>query len=109
MYIDAFAGPGVHISRQTGDFVQGSPRKALEINPPFRQFFFIDIEREKASLLKELVGERSDVRVLQGDCNEVLLAEVFPHVQYSDFRRGLLLLDPYGLHLNGTYTLDSRA
>ena len=35
-----------------------------------------------------------------GDCNQVLLEEVFPKVQYKDFRRGLCLLDPYGLHLD---------
>ena len=26
--------------------------------------------------------------------------EVFPKVKYEDYRRGLCLLDPYGLHLN---------
>jgi len=30
----------------------------------------------------------------------VLLNEVFPEVKYSDYKRGLCLLDPYGLHLN---------
>jgi three-Cys-motif partner protein len=30
----------------------------------------------------------------------VLLKDVFPHVQYEQYRRGLCLLDPYGLDLN---------
>ena len=29
-----------------------------------------------------------------------MLDEVFPKVKYEDYRRGLCLLDPYGLHLN---------
>jgi three-Cys-motif partner protein len=29
-----------------------------------------------------------------------LISDVFPHVQYKEYRRGLCLLDPYGLHLN---------
>jgi three-Cys-motif partner protein len=38
--------------------------------------------------------------IYQGDCNQILLHQVFPEVLYKNFRRGLCLLDPYGLHLN---------
>lgn len=38
--------------------------------------------------------------VYRGDCNSVLIEEVFPKVSYEEFRRGLCLLDPYGLDLN---------
>jgi len=31
IYIDAFAGPGVHLSRHTGEVVLGSPLNALAI------------------------------------------------------------------------------
>jgi len=37
--------------------------------------------------------------VYEGDCNKVLLDEVFPKAKYEDYRRALCLLDPYGLHL----------
>ena len=50
--------------------------------------------------MKQLVGDRKDVHIYQGDANEVLLTEIFPQVRYDQFRRGLCLLDPYGLHLN---------
>jgi len=40
------------------------------------------------------------VHILHGDCNEILPNEIFPRVRYENFRRGLCLLDPYGLHLN---------
>lgn len=35
-----------------------------------------------------------------GDCNEILLQKVFPNIKYKDYKRGLCILDPYGLHLN---------
>lgn len=99
-YIDAFAGAGLHISRQTGDFVLGSPLNALNIQPPFQHYYFIDLNSEKTSTLSTFVGDRKDVTVFEGDCNVVLLEEVFPAVRYEDYRRALCLLDPYGLHLD---------
>lgn len=100
LYIDAFAGAGKHISRKTGDFVPGSPMNALQVTPPFREYCLIDLNREKVGALQKIAGERSDVHVYEGDCNSILLNEVFPKVKYEDYRRGLCLLDPYGLHLN---------
>lgn len=100
VYIDAFAGAGINISKKTGEFIPGSPLNALLVEPPFREFHFIDIDGSKVSVLNELIGNRSDVYIYEGDCNEILLNNVFPKVRYEDFRRGLCLLDPYGLHLN---------
>jgi three-Cys-motif partner protein len=100
VYIDAFAGAGMHISRTTRDFVPGSPLNALQVQPQFREYFLIDIKPDRVAHLRQLVGDRRVVHVLEGDCNNILLTEVFPNVQYRDFRRGLCLLDPYGLHLS---------
>jgi three-Cys-motif partner protein len=99
IYIDAFAGAGAHISKTTGDMVPGSPLNALAINPPFKEHHLVDLDGAKVEHLRSLVGARSDVSVHEGDCNEVLLKTVFPRVLYRDFRRGLCLLDPYGLTL----------
>jgi three-Cys-motif partner protein len=100
-YIDAFAGAGKHISRVTKEFIPGSPLNALNVEPPFVQYHFIDIKREKVEALEALSRERTqDVKVYRGDCNEILLSKVFPSVRYEDYRRALCLLDPYGLHLN---------
>lgn len=99
LYIDAFAGSGIHVSRKTGTWVRGSPLIALETAPPFREYHFIDLDGGKASLLRKCAArERSNIWVYEGDANEVLLNEVFPRVRYEDYRRGLCLLDPYGLH-----------
>jgi hypothetical protein len=43
-YIDAFAGLGYHTSKATKERIDGSPRVALCVEPPFEKYFFIDIE-----------------------------------------------------------------
>jgi three-Cys-motif partner protein len=100
VYIDGFAGAGQHVSKATKEFVAGSPLNALNIEPPFREYHLIDLNRNKAEHLRSLIGERRDVTIYNDDCNDVLLTKVFPRVKYKDFRRGLCILDPYGLHLD---------
>src|SRR5256712_8285797 len=84
VYIDAFAGAGTHISKQTGDFVPGSPLNALLVQPPFHEFHFIDIDGGKAKRLRELASGRPEVVVYEEDCNSVLLDNVFPRARYTD-------------------------
>ncbi|MFH1893002.1 MAG: three-Cys-motif partner protein TcmP [Candidatus Zixiibacteriota bacterium] len=101
VYIDAFAGAGVNISRDSGDYVPGSPLNALRIEPPFREYHLIDLNGNKITMLRDVIADfpnSSNAHIYQGDCNEILLKNVFPNVRYSDFRRGLCLLDPYGMH-----------
>ena len=100
LYIDAFAGAGIHVSRASGSPVAGSPLNALSVDPPFKEYHFIDLDGGKVEFLKAGIGERSNVFFHEGDCNEKLQNEVFPRVKYADYRRALCLLDPYGLHLN---------
>lgn len=109
IYIDAFAGAGFHLSRTTGQWVLGSPLNALLVRPPFREYHLIDLDGDKAEALKQTIGERQDVFVRTGNCNEVLLKEVFPRVRYKDYRRGLCLLDPYGLTLDWTVIQEAGA
>ena len=58
LYIDAFAGAGVHISKQTGEFVLGSPLNALNVRPPFTEYHFIDLDGDKAANLQKLTARR---------------------------------------------------
>lgn len=104
VYIDAFAGAGVHVSRTTGEVVEGSPLIAVNTQPPFKEYHFIDLDGQKVDRLRGIFGQRSDVYIYPGDCNQVLLEEVLPRVRYEDYRRGLCLLDPYGLHLQWDVT-----
>lgn len=99
-YIDGFAGAGVHISRSTGDWIPGSPLNALNVRPPFGHYFLIDLDGNRVEELRRRMGERTDVTLLAGDCNVLLLDRIFPRVRYEDYARALCLLDPYGLQLN---------
>ena len=79
-YIDGFAGPGVHLSKRTSEFVAGSPLNALEVTPPFKEFHFIDADEDRTVQLKALAGNRPGVFAYAGDCNEILPRDVFPRV-----------------------------
>jgi len=100
-YIDAFAGPGKHISKRTGKFVAGSPRNALLIDPPFSEYHFIDLDRRRIAWLRQLKSEYPgrSIHIYHEDCNDVLL-DLLPRVEFAAYRRALCLLDPYGLHLD---------
>jgi len=100
IYIDAFAGAGVHISKTTQEYVLGSPLNALAVRPPFREYHLIDLDSNKADALKRFVGSRPDVHIYTGDCNQILLKTVFPQVLFQNYRRALCILDPYGLHVD---------
>lgn len=100
VYIDAFAGWGIHVSKKTGHFVAGSPLNALYVEHPFSEYHFIDLDDRRIESLQEISAERTDVTVHHGDCNTVLLNDVFARCKYSDFARGLCLLDPYRLNLD---------
>lgn len=100
VYIDAFAGAGVHVSRDSGELIDGSPSIAVKTVPPFKDYYFIDLDGSRIDHLNELFSDRQDIHVISGDCNEVLMKKVFPNVQYSQYRRGMTILDPYGLDLS---------
>lgn len=100
IYIDAFAGSGQHISRKTGEFIPGSPLNALNIKKPFLEYHFIDLNNQKIAELEKIAGEREDVFIHHGDCNEILPVKILPRAKYNCFGRALCILDPYGLHLS---------
>ncbi|MFQ5763910.1 MAG: three-Cys-motif partner protein TcmP [Rhodospirillales bacterium] len=100
VYIDAFAGPGKHFRKRTRETIEGSPIAALGIEPAFDEYYFIDIVSEKIDYLERLIGTREKVYFMKGDANIKLIEDVFPKSKYSDYKRALCLLDPYGLHLD---------
>jgi len=99
-YIDGFSGPGAHVSKKTQAIVEGSPARALKVSPSFDGYYFIDLNPEKTDYLRSICGTRGDVRILTGDCNEILIKQLLPKIQYKNYNRALCLLDPYGLHLD---------
>ncbi len=99
-YIDGFAGVGAHISKETGKEIEGSPSIALNLQPKFSHYHFIDLDGKRTARLKKLAAGRNDVSVHTGDCNSILVEKVFPQCRYEDYRRALCLLDPYKLNPN---------
>ena len=61
LYIDGYAGSGHHVSKTSGDLVEGSPLIALNTNPPFHEYHFIDSDTGKAAELRKEAGDRPDL------------------------------------------------
>lgn len=99
VYIDAFAGAGKHISRQTGEMIPGSPLNALMVRPSFTEYHFIDLAERRAEVFRQLAKDNPSVYAYHGDCNEILVEKIFPALAYNSLKRALCILDPYGLHL----------
>jgi three-Cys-motif partner protein len=99
-YVDAFSGPGLHIRKDGGEEVMGSPLVALGIKPPFNEYHFIDLDGEKMDFLKGQVGDRPDVRFYKADSNQAMLESVLPRFSFSKRTRALCVLDPYALTLD---------
>jgi three-Cys-motif partner protein len=74
------------------------------VEPSFREYHLIDLDQDKVEYLSRTIGDQDNVYVYEGDCNPILLGQIFPKVQFVDFCRGLCLLDPYGLHLDWKVT-----
>jgi three-Cys-motif partner protein len=106
-YIDAFSGPGVHVSKRTGTQIEGSPARAPKVSPPFDHFYFIDMDADKTKYLATLCGDRTDVSIHTGDSTAYLTQQLLPTIKYKNYNRALCLLDPYGLHLDWEVMLQA--
>lgn len=98
-YVDAFSGAGVHISKSSGEQIDGSPARALKITPPFDRFIFIDMNEKKTAHLQSLCAGRTNVHIETGDASRYLIDTLLPTIKYEFYNRALCLFDPYGLHL----------
>jgi len=114
-YIDAFAGTGDrHAELQQGGIFEQSPiehverildgsaRKALNIDPPFSHYWFIEKHRGRAEALRALKAEfPHDITVMPGEANLELRALFAspPWANHANSRkqRGVVFLDPYGM------------
>jgi len=78
IYIDAFAGMGVHVSKSTGEFIEGSPLRALEVSPAFSEYHFVDLDPAKVKNLRKLSQGRTDVFIYQATAMKFFLRKSFP-------------------------------
>lgn len=117
VYVDAFAGSGTRQERSTSTdetsqplfepdtdaetSMKGSVQVALEIEPPFDEYFFIERDPSFAADLEDLVARYPSVedRVIlrTGDANK----ELVDWANRSDwrFQRAIVFLDPYGMQV----------
>jgi three-Cys-motif partner protein len=121
-YIDAFAGTGyrdVHrddaddefnssmpslfpapIEKESQDLLDGSARLALQVEPRFDKYIFIEQNRDRCSQLEELKSEfpalSDDIQVREGDANSEI--QSLCTMNWSS-HRAVLFLDPYGLQV----------
>ncbi len=100
-YIDAFAGSGKPKARDEERYIAGSPLRALQCNPPFDCYWFIERSPWRVERLEELKRQFPNlhIEIRQGDCNEILLREIVPQITKASRQRGLVFLDPYGLQV----------
>jgi hypothetical protein len=118
-YIDAFAGTGYRAPRpdknEQGEqgllfpdladdepqrLLDGSPRIALQVDPPFDKYIFVERDAERCVQLETLKDEfahrRDAIDVIQGDANDVI-----QELSARNWRshRAVLFLDPYGMQV----------
>jgi three-Cys-motif partner protein len=102
-YIDAFAGsvrPRAKEDEQR--YIDGSPLRALQTEPKFDAYWFIDVSPKRIERVERLREEFPDrvIEIRQENCNEVLRNNIIPLISYSSRRRAFIFLDPYGLQVD---------
>ncbi len=115
-YVDAFAGTGDRtIETNVGSLfsveggtldrvrLEGSARRAIAVDPPFRHFIFVEKDARRFAALDRVKGEhpQRDIRCVPGDANDEI-HRIFSQGPWIDpARRGLqravVFLDPYGM------------
>jgi three-Cys-motif partner protein len=101
-YVDAFAGSVTPIAKDEQRYIEGSPLRALQTEPKFDGYWFIDISPRRVERVEALRQEFPDreIEIQQGNCNEVLRTTIVPRLPYSSNRRAFVFLDPYGLQVD---------
>jgi len=109
-YVDAFAGTGEiprpklkglfegdpYMLKVEQEFRKGSVRRALEVDPPFHHYIFIEKDRKKCDELRALKNEFSgrDIKVVNDDANTALLK--WCRGLDTKRQRAVVFLDPFG-------------
>lgn len=82
------------------EYRKGSARRALEVEPPFDKYIFIEKSAKKCEELKEIANDfpKLEVGVINEDANTALLK----WCQALDSRneRAVVFLDPFGASVN---------
>jgi len=108
-YVDAFAGTGVigrpalgfagylpELAKAKEEFRKGKVRRALEVEPPFDKYVFIEKSAKKCKELKAVAEEfpKKKVDVINEDANSALLK--WCSKLNAERERAVVFLDPFG-------------
>jgi three-Cys-motif partner protein len=109
-YVDAFAGTGEiprpklegffkedpDLLKAEEDFRKGSVTRALEVDPPFHHYVFIEKDSPKCKELEALAREFSvrDIKIINEDANTALLSWCAQLDTKKE--RAVIFLDPFG-------------
>ncbi len=116
-YIDAFAGTGYLTLKsrdepgqlmfpelaedETQQFLEGSARKALQVQPRFHKYIFIEKDEDRFQTLKKLRDEFShladDIVLVNAEANSYL-RDMCDNRNWKQ-HRAVLFLDPYGMQV----------
>lgn len=111
-YVDGFAGSGASEAKSeavavdptlfpVSEIVEGSPLRALSIDPPFDKYLFIEKKRQNVESLSQICRDYAgrNIEILEGDANE-RLAEFCRSIESNKLDRAVVFLDPFGLSVN---------
>lgn len=112
-YIDAFAGTGYRAIKKEGEqeelpfpdldsFLDGSARIALQVEPRFTRYSFVEQSESRFDELQKLKKEfphlQNDIILLNTDANSYLQDLCLNYSWKTN--RAVLFLDPFGLQVN---------
>lgn len=126
VYVDAFAGTGYREQRkrqyedkyifedleedESKEFLKGSAKLALEANPSFHRYVFIESDQNKINELRKLRTDfpekETGIEIAQGDANDFVLK----FCDATDWKktRAVLFLDPFATEVKWT-TIEAVA
>jgi three-Cys-motif partner protein len=111
IYVDAFAGTGDRTDKRRETLplldlpeleavAKGSTRIALEVEPPFHRYIFIERAAKRVSELSTLKSEfrNRNISILNADAN-IAIKDTCSTTNWRT-TRGVVFLDPYGLQVS---------
>jgi three-Cys-motif partner protein len=105
-YFDGFAGSGQIYDKAAKAFFEGIALKVMAIEEPksFDHYYFVELDKAKAESLKIEIDtkfpKKKDRRyIVSTDCNEKVTSFAGFLKKYPKKKRGLAILDPYGMAL----------
>lgn len=119
-YVDGFAGSGASEAKgaredsldpglfETGRITQGSPLRALGIEPPFDHYLFIDEDEANVTSLREAIRTHengSRAVVAHEDANKAI-AGFCQQIKYRRNARAVVFLDPFGRSVRWETVVD---